>query len=178
MGNRTRIGKGGGNRPAMTVSTRALRGAVLTAVPVLIADQLSKHWALSALSSGPIDIFWTLRLRLVFNPGMAFSQGQNLGPLIAVVSIFVIAALLVSVAKGSGFGPPMVIGLVVGGAAGNLADRLFRGEAWLRGKVVDFIDFQWFPVFNIADTAINIGVILLLIGVVLNSARGTTQDDQ
>jgi signal peptidase II len=162
----------------MTISTRALRGSVLIAVVVLIADQISKHWALSALSSGPIDLFWTLRLRLVFNPGMAFSQGQNLGPLIAVVSLFVIAALLVSVAKGSGLGHPMVIGLVVGGAAGNLSDRLFRGDAWLRGEVVDFIDLQWFPVFNIADTAINLGVILLLIGAIRTSVRGSAPDDQ
>lgn len=161
----------------MTISTRALRGSVLIAVLVLIADQISKHWALNALNTGPINLLWTLRLRLVFNPGMAFSQGQNLGPLIAVVSGFVIAALLVSVAKGSGLGHPMVIGLVVGGASGNLADRLFRGEAWLRGKVVDFIDLQWFPVFNFADMAINVGVILLLLGAILNSLRGEVPND-
>jgi signal peptidase II len=161
----------------MTISTRALRGSVLIAVIVLITDQLTKHWALSALNTGPIDLFWTLRLRLVFNPGMAFSQGQNLGPLIGVVSLFVIAALIVSVAKGSGLGHPMVIGLIVGGAAGNVSDRLFRGDAWMRGKVVDFIDLQWFPVFNLADVAINVGVILLLIGAILNSYRGAARDD-
>lgn len=161
----------------MTVSARAVRGSVLVAVLVLIADQVSKHWALNALSNGPIDLFWTLRLRLVFNPGMAFSQGQNLGPLIAVVSFFVITALLVSVAKGSEFGHPMVIGLIVGGAAGNLTDRLFRSEAWLRGKVVDFVDLQWFPVFNFADTAINVGVVLLLSGAILNSFRGKVPND-
>jgi signal peptidase II len=161
----------------MTISTRDLRGSVLIAVVVLIIDQLTKHWALSALNSGPIDLFWTLRLRLVFNPGMAFSQGQNLGPLIGVVSLFVIAALIVSVAKGSGLGHPMVIGLIVGGAAGNVSDRLFRGDAWMRGKVVDFIDFQWFPVFNLADVAINAGVILLLIGAILSSYRGAARDD-
>jgi signal peptidase II len=161
----------------MTISTRALRGSVLIAVVVLITDQLTKHWALSALNTGTIDLFWTLRLRLVFNPGMAFSQGQNLGPLIGVVSLFVIAALIVSVAKGSGLGHPMVIGLIVGGAAGNVSDRLFRGDAWMRGKVVDFIDLQWFPVFNLADVAINVGVILLLIGAILNSYRGAARDD-
>jgi signal peptidase II len=150
----------------MSSSTRALRGSVLIAVPVLIADQVSKHWALRALADGPIDLFWTLRFRLVFNPGMAFSQGQNLGPLIGLVSLVVIAALLTSVARGSEFGPPMAIGLVVGGAAGNLVDRVFRQRAWLRGEVVDFIDFQWFPVFNLADVAINVGVALLLLSAI------------
>jgi signal peptidase II len=151
----------------MTDSTRAVRGSVLIAVPVLIADQISKHWALAALADGPIDLFWTLRFRLVFNPGMAFSQGQNLGPLIALVSLGVIVALLVSVARGAGLGHPLAIGLVIGGAAGNLVDRLFRGRAWLRGEVVDFIDLQWFPVFNLADISINVGVALLILGALL-----------
>jgi signal peptidase II len=155
----------------MTDSTRALRGSVLIAVPVLIADQISKHWALSALAEGPINLWWTLRFRLVFNPGMAFSQGQNLGPLIALVSLGVIIALLVSVARGSGLGHPVAIGFVIGGAAGNLVDRLFRGRAWLRGEVVDFIDFQWFPVFNLADISINVGVALLILGALLRGRQ-------
>jgi signal peptidase II len=155
----------------MKPSTRALRGLVLIALPVLIADQITKQWALRALPDGPIDLFWTLRFRLVFNPGMAFSQGQNLGPLIGFVSLVVILALLTSVVRGSEFGPPKAIGLVVGGAAGNLADRLFRGRAWLRGEVVDFIDFQWFPVFNLADMAINVGVAALLLSAVLRGRR-------
>jgi signal peptidase II len=155
----------------MTTSTRALRGSVLIAVPVLIADQVSKQWALRALADGPIDLFWTLRFRLVFNPGMAFSQGQNLGPLIGVISLFVIATLLILMARGSEFGPPVAIGLLVGGASGNLVDRVFRGRAWLRGEVVDFIDFQWFPVFNVADIAINVGVVLLLLSALLRGHK-------
>jgi signal peptidase II len=55
------------------------------------------------------------------------------------------------------------VGLIVGGALGNLIDRLFRNEAWLRGRVVDFIDFQWFPIFNVADICINVGGALLII---------------
>ena len=54
-------------------------------------------------------------------------------------------------------------GMIVGGAIGNLIDRLFRGEAWLRGAVVDFIDLQWFPIFNIADSAISIGAVLMIL---------------
>ena len=52
-------------------------------------------------------------------------------------------------------------------ALGNIVDRLFRGEGWLRGAVVDFIDLQWFPIFNIADIAVNVGAALLILGSVL-----------
>jgi len=51
--------------------------------------------------------------------------------------------------------------LIVGGAIGNLVDRLFRGDAWLRGAVVDFVDLQWFPIFNLADSAITIGAVTM-----------------
>jgi signal peptidase II len=57
----------------------------------------------------------------------------------------------------------VVTGMIVGGAWGNVVDRLFRGEAWLRGSVVDFIDLQWWPVFNIADSAVTVGVILMFL---------------
>ena len=57
----------------------------------------------------------------------------------------------------------MSVGLIIGGAVGNLIDRLFRQEGWLRGGVVDFIDFQWFPIFNVADAAITVGGFLLVL---------------
>ncbi|MEQ1699984.1 MAG: signal peptidase II, partial [Ilumatobacteraceae bacterium] len=48
-------------------------------------------------------------------------------------------------------------------ALGNLVDRLFRGDGWLRGSVVDFIDFQWFPIFNVADMGVNVGGALFVL---------------
>ena len=57
----------------------------------------------------------------------------------------------------------MSVGLIVGGAVGNLLDRLFREPGWLRGGVVDFIDLQWWPIFNVADIAITVGGVLLLL---------------
>ena len=60
-------------------------------------------------------------------------------------------------------------GLVMGGALGNVVDRLFRNRAWMRGSVVDFIDFQWFPIFNVADICINVGGALLILGYVVSS---------
>jgi signal peptidase II len=54
--------------------------------------------------------------------------------------------------------------LIAGGAIGNVVDRIFREDKWMRGRVVDFIDFQWFPVFNIADSSITVGAVVLVLG--------------
>ena len=77
--------------------------------------------------------------------------------MIAVVATVVIVWLLASLRTEASRLSTLGMGLVIGGAAGNLIDRVFRGDAWLRGAVVDFIDFQWFPIFNVADIAINVG---------------------
>jgi signal peptidase II len=159
----------------MTDSTRALRGSVLIAIAVVITDQLTKQWALAALDDGPVDVVWTLRFNLVFNRGMAFGQGEGLGPVIGVLALGVVVALLISLRRGSGTLGAVGVGLVVGGAIGNVIDRLFRSPGWLRGAVVDFIDFQWFPVFNVADMAINIGAGLLILGSILAARRESSE---
>jgi signal peptidase II len=144
------------------------RAPILLAVGIVIADQLAKHWAVNRLSDGrEIEVFWTLQWNLAFNSGMAFSRGQGLGPIIAVVATVVIVWLLVSLRTSGGKLNTFGIGCVIGGAAGNLIDRAFRQEAWLRGSVVDFIDFQWFPIFNIADIAINVGAAALILNAIL-----------
>ena len=150
----------------------AWRAPVLLARGVVFFDQLTKHWAVTVL--GPdrvIDVFWTLQWNLAFNSGMAFSRGQGFGPLIAVVATVVIVWLLVTLRTESSRLSTFGMGLVIGGAAGNLIDRAFRGEAWLRGAVVDFIDFQWFPIFNIADICINVGAGALILNSVLSARR-------
>ena len=151
---------------------RTWRAPVALAVGVVLADQLSKHWALNRLSDDRvIDLIGSLRFNLAFNKGMAFSQGQGLGPLIAVVATLVIVWLLVTLRTAGGRLNTFGIGAVIGGAAGNLIDRAFRQEAWLRGAVVDFIDLQWFPIFNIADMAINIGAGALILNAILTARR-------
>lgn len=155
-----------------TAPTGALRVSVAIAAVIIVVDQLTKQWALTALADGrTIDVIWTLRFNLVFNRGMAFSQGQGLGPIIGLLALAVVVILLVSLRKGAGPWGTVGVGLVVGGALGNVIDRLFREEGWFRGAVVDFIDFQWFPVFNIADMAINIGAGVLIVGTLLGSRR-------
>jgi signal peptidase II len=136
----------------------------VVAAAVVLADQLTKNWALEALEGGRvIDVVWTLRFNLAFNSGMAFSQAQGAGPIIGILALVVIVLLLVTVGRTGGRLGAVATGLVIGGALGNVCDRLFRsGEGFLRGEVVDFIDLQWWPVFNIADMAVTIGGILLI----------------
>ncbi|MDQ3575637.1 MAG: signal peptidase II [Actinomycetota bacterium] len=145
--------------PALRARRLALAGAVAAAVTT--ADQLTKAWALRALDEGPIHLIWTLRLDLSFNSGAAFGLGRGLAPVLTAVAILLVLALL-------GFGRAalatlpgtVALGLVLGGALGNLADRLFGHHD---GSVVDFIDLRWWPVFNLADAAISCGVVLLLV---------------
>ncbi len=134
-----------------------------TAVATLVADQLTKVWAVAALDDRDIDIVWKLRFHLVDNTGFAFSTGQGFGPLLGLVAV-VIAAVLWRSRHNIVTRPGTVaLGLVIGGAVGNLVDRLVRGERWGRGGVVDFVDLQFWPVFNLADAAIVVGVGLLML---------------
>jgi len=148
----------------------SLRGWAPIALAVIVLDQLTKWWAVNTLDTRDIDIVWTLRFHLSFNSGMAFSQGQGLGPVIGVIALVVIVGLVLSLKREQSRVADVAVGLIVGGAIGNVLDRLFREPGWFRGSVVDFIDFQWFPIFNVADMGITIGG-LLLVGVSWWSSR-------
>jgi signal peptidase II len=135
----------------------------LIAVTIVVVDQATKHWALNALGDGrTIDIVGSLRFNLAFNTGMAFARGQGLGPIIAVIGVLVVAYLLIGLRRDTRSGS-VFVGMVAGGAAGNIVDRLFRGDGWLQGAVVDFIDLQWWPIFNVADAAIVVGAGALVV---------------
>ena len=146
--------------PLLGKTAARLIAAALAAAVVLI-DQVTKSWALGALRDSPIDLFWTLRLRLTFNSGAAFSLGTGFPWLFVALGVLVLGALALLVWRADlGRGPAASLGLVSGGAIGNLVDRVFRDHD---GAVVDFIDLQWWPVFNVADASICVGVVLLLI---------------
>ena len=146
------------------ISASKLPAYVLIA-SVIVSDQLTKHRSLNALNAGKtIKIFWTLQLNLVFNSGMAFSQGQGVGRIIGVLAIGVVIGLLMSLRKPMSMMTVIGTGLLIGGACGNILDRMFRGDGWMSGAVVDFIDLQWFPVFNVADSAVTIGAGFLILG--------------
>lgn len=165
----------------MTVTTDAkaperhaprIAPALVVAGILVGIDQLTKWWALSALDGGrTIDIVWTLRLSLAFNEGMAFSQAGGLGRLIALAAVVIVVALVRSLKRATDLRPRVAMTLIVGGALGNVVDRVFRGSQWLNGAVVDFIDLQWWPVFNVADMCIVCGAVLLAWSVVFPARR-------
>jgi signal peptidase II len=145
------------------IAPHARMMALIVAV-IVVADQLTKHWAVTSLAgTPPREVVWTLQWNLSFNSGMAFSQGQGIGPLIGAVAMVVILVLAMSIRRSDSRFAVAAGALIVGGAIGNLVDRLFRERGWLRGRVVDFIDFQWFPIFNIADSAITVGGVLFVV---------------
>jgi signal peptidase II len=138
--------------------------AVGAAAAVVAVDQVSKRWAESSFESGRMevvpDLLW---FTYVENPGSAFSMFQNSGVWLGVAAagaVGVIGWALRTPRPGS---EVIGLGLVMGGAVGNLVDRATRGEGLLDGKVVDWIQVPDFPVFNMADTALTVGVGLVLL---------------
>ena len=162
----------------MASGTRQLRHSLLPlaiVAGVLLSDQLLKHWALNSLDDRDIELFWTLQLSLVRNSGTIFGLGGSLGSWIALLGILVLLIFLglafagIRLLSDSSINYlrqskiRIGIGLLMGGALGNFADRFFRAdEGFGSGKVVDFIDLGWWPVFNVADSAITIGIILMV----------------
>lgn len=135
------------------------------AATVLVADQLTKWWALSALETGErVPLLGDLLgLRLVFNPGAAFSIATGMTWVLTIVVVGVVVAILRAVRRIGSRGWAVALGLLLGGALGNLGDRLFRDPGFARGHVVDMIDYGVF-VGNVADVAIvaAAGLIMLL----------------
>jgi len=142
------------------------------AASVVVVDQLTKRWALSELADrGPIHVIWTLQWNLTRNSGMAFSRAQGIGPFIGIAALLVIVWLAWTSRMLTSRVTSVAAGLVAGGALGNLVDRVFRGDKILHGSVVDFIDFQWFPIFNVADMAIDIGGAMFVVWTLFAARR-------
>ena len=118
------------------------KSSIAVFVFVIVFDQITKWWALEELGSGRVvEIFWTLQFRLVRNTGIAFSQGEGLGPIFAVLIIIVVLFVVRWGTQMQSKSTFLAVGLIVGGAIGNLIDRAFRSEAgFLKGGVVDFVD--------------------------------------
>ncbi len=142
--------------------------AVGVVTAVVLADQLTKWWAVDRLASGPVHVFWRLDFSLSTNTGSAFSLFQGATAAIIVVAVALVAVLLVLVWRAPSLGRAAILGLILGGALGNLSDRFFRD---LHGGVVDFVDFHFFPSFNVADSCITVGCILLVISLLFDGAK-------
>lgn len=138
-------------------------GALVVAI-VLAVDQLTKAWALEALEPGVTrDFLGPLKLLLAFNTGSAFSLGSGSGPVIAVLAIVIVGVVVWAGRHYTSWPAVVIQGLVVGGALGNLADRVVRAEnGWFSGSVVDFLRLPNWPIFNMADVAITGGALALV----------------
>ena len=140
------------------------------AAAVTAADQASKTWALHHANS-PRHVIWTLWFDLTFNSGAAFGLGRGVTPLVEI-GVFAVVAVLVlfgrRAARGASWPVTVALGLILGGAAGNLGDRFFRHIPGHSGAVIDFIaaarvgQHDWWPVFNVADSAIVVGVVMIV----------------
>lgn len=138
-----------------------LAGAAVTAWAL---DLGTKTWAATSLDDRTIAVFGgRLLLRESRNPGAAFSVGTGQTVLISLFALAVVIAVALHAPRVTAPWAGLGWGLIGGGAAGNLTDRLFRTPGPLRGHVVDWLDLGWFPSFNAADSAITVGAVLLVL---------------
>lgn len=135
------------------------------ALATLLLDQVTKVWALAALTPGePVDVVGSsIRLNLIRNPGAAFSLGDGSTWLLTAVSVAILIWVVMGARKVGNLPWAIALGLLLGGAVGNLVDRFLREPGPGRGHVVDFIDyFGWF-IGNVADIAIVVAAGLIAV---------------
>ena len=144
------------------------------AAVVLALDVITKVLVVARLEGrSPVELLGgQLLLRVSRNSGAAFSFAQGATVVFTVIAVVVIIVILRVSRRLGSVGWALSLGLLLGGASGNLVDRLLRSPGPGRGAVVDFIDFQVWPSFNIADSGIVCGGILA----VLLSFRGVEID--
>ena len=159
--------------PDSSAPHHSRRGPVLmlaVAAVIVAIDQISKVLAVVNLeNSRPIELVGeTVRLVLLRNPGAAFSMGTEFTMVLSVVATVVVAGLLWFSRRVHSRWWAWGLGLILGGAAGNLVDRYFRAPGILEGHVVDFVSIGWWPVFNVADSCLVAGVIVVAVAVFRN----------
>ena len=142
---------------------------------LVFLDQLTKELAIAALSDGSVMpvIGEILRFRLAYNDAAAFSLGVGQTWVLAIIACCAVLALLWFGPRAKNLTWTIITGLVLGGAAGNLVDRLTRAPGFLNGHVVDFISIPFnFPIFNLADTFLVVGVSLTMLRTLLGDELG------
>jgi len=166
----------------MNRATSGLRFGLALATGVFVLDQVTKFWAERALTLyAPVEITGFFNLTLVYNPGAAFSFLSTAGGWqrwmfsgIALAAVTLILFWLARLPRDARLSI-LSLGLILGGAAGNLVDRLRLG------KVVDFLDFHYaglhWPAFNVADAAITVGAVCLIIATFTEQSRDTARED-
>lgn len=149
---------------------------VIVAGIVLVLDQATKLLAVETLESNdPVDSWLPLvQWRLLTNPDAAFGIPGFTG-MFLIVTVVVVVLIARALPRADRLSMALAYGLVVGGALGNAGDRVFRG--FPQGEVVDFVDIGFWPTFNLADTGIVIGAVLIVV-LLLRAERETRHDQQ
>ena len=158
-----------GSRPALggptaTPPRRCVRLLLAVAAPVLVLDIVTKVLAVKLLTPGvPVSIIGdTVTWTLVRNSGAAFSMATGYTWVLTLVATGVVVGIMWMGRRLVSPWWAVGLGMILGGALGNLVDRFFRSPGPLRGHVVDFLSIGWWPVFNVADPAVVGGAILLV----------------
>ncbi len=141
---------------------------------VFLADRLSKLWAIAYLNAyGPTQINGLLSIQETYNRGIAFGMFQGIGPAVGWLTIAIVAGMFIYLLRLPREEKLIKVGLalIIGGAMGNLIDRVMVGQ------VLDFIETPLRSgIFNIADVAINLGMILVILATVLSLLHSRDQD--
>lgn len=164
-------GSAGTARAAGASARSTLIVAFVIATIVFVLDQLSKLWAENTLEHNVAQplVGDILKLRLIYNSGAAFGLGGSITPIITGVQIGIaLAVIVVLVRSVRSRAWTISLSLLLGGALGNIVDRLFRDPGPLTGHVVDFLELPHWPIFNVADIAVTSGAVLLVLLTLVN----------
>ncbi len=139
--------------------------AYLIAAGVVGLDLVTKRWAATTFAGGPRTLIpGLLSFRFVENPGAAFGVFEGAGSLLGVAAVVAVGFVSASLSRPRPSHEVVAFGLIIGGALGNLIDRISRGAGFLDGQVIDWIDLRPIPTFNVADSAITMAVVVLIVG--------------
>ncbi len=158
---------------------RVLFGALVTlAVVTYAADQLGKAWAVSTLTDQPPRsiVGTALQLDLIRNPGAAFSVGTGSTWVLTLIAVVVLVVIVRTSRRLGSTGWAWALGLLLGGALGNLTDRIVREPGLGQGHVIDFINYNGWFIGNVADIAIVSAAVLIgILAVTGRSVDGTRE---
>lgn len=167
------------DRPRDVLARPAVRLLVMVAVVAVTADQLTKFWAVATLSDGSRwdlipGLLW---FQLTRNSGAAFSFATEATWVFTVIAVVVSIVVSWLIRRVNDLRWGLALGLLLGGALGNLTDRLVRAPGVTRGHVVDFIAVPHYPVFNLADSCLVVAAVLIGLLGVRGIAMDSSRDD-
>lgn len=150
---------------ALTVTSKNNRQELVifgvTAVLIIVADQITKYWAQQYLlprmasGEGPVELLGGfLKFTYAENSGAAFSMGTGITWVFTVIALAVVGVIFKYARKLGSTPWALALGGLLGGSVGNLIDRMFRAPGPFQGFVVDFIQLPYWAIFNVADMAV------------------------